>query len=141
MSSNTEILRPGIEKFTLPEIPDFKGNAPWLSVLSLLGFLVTSLAAFACSQELTFWSRAPFLFTALGSGIGFAYEFWLIAMICAHRINRVMPHHNGPGFMGGGQHTVGPVQLPTRILKNVGVRTHILPISHHERIGIEHHQA
>ena len=86
MTPNTEILQPGSEKFTLPEIPEFKGTGPWLSVLSLLGFLVVSVTAFVRSPELPFWIRAPFLFTAIGSGVGFVYELWLIASGRAYQL-------------------------------------------------------
>jgi hypothetical protein len=86
MSSNTKMTPPGDEKFTLPEIPEFKGNGPWLSVLSLLGFLAASVVAFLWTSEFPFWSRAPFLFTAIGSGIGFVYELWLIASGRAYQL-------------------------------------------------------
>lgn len=86
MISQIQIVPPGSEKFTLPEIPEFRGNGPWLSVLSLLGFFVASVAAFICTPELPLWSRAPFLFTAIGSGIGFAYELWLIASGRAYQL-------------------------------------------------------
>lgn len=79
MRSDIEITPPGIEKFTLPTVPVFNGNGPWLSVLSLLGFLIASIVAFVNTAGLAGWSRAPFLFTAIGAGIGFIYELWLIA--------------------------------------------------------------
>lgn len=77
--SNTEVIPPGAEKFTPPEIPDFQGSGPWLSVLSLLAFCVASLTALMNTTSLPLWSRTPFVFTAVGSGIGFLYELWLIA--------------------------------------------------------------
>ena len=79
MSSNTKIVPPGIEKFTLPDFPIFTGNGPWFSVLSLLGFLIASVAGIVALGESSIWLRLPLYFTALGSGIGFLFELWLIA--------------------------------------------------------------
>lgn len=79
MNTNTEIVPLGIEKFTLPDPPVFTGNGPLWSTLSLLGFCVASLVALFCTPELPMLARAPFLFTALGSAVGFVYELWLIA--------------------------------------------------------------
>ena len=85
MNSNTTIVPPGIEKFTPPEVPVFRGSGPGLSVLSLLGFFIASVALF-CFLESPLWSRAPFCFTAIGSGIGFVYELWLIASGRAYQL-------------------------------------------------------
>ncbi len=79
MTSNTSIVPPGIEKFTLPDFPVFTGNGPWFSVLSLLGFLIASIFGIVTLTESSFWLRLPLFCTALGSGIGFVFELWLIA--------------------------------------------------------------
>lgn len=86
MIPKTDITPPGMEKFTLPEVPEFRGRGPWLSVLSLLGFLIASVAAFLFTAEFPSWIRAPFLFTAIGSGIGLLYELWLIASGRAYQL-------------------------------------------------------
>ncbi|MEM7557814.1 MAG: hypothetical protein AAF394_01700 [Planctomycetota bacterium] len=81
MSSEDQpsIVRPGEEKFTLPEIPVFSERGPWWSALSLLLFFITSFVGFRYLSDASFWLRLPLLFTMIGSGIGFVYELWLIA--------------------------------------------------------------
>lgn len=78
MQSNTHITPPGQEKFTLPVPPKFGVVDSWLSAGSLLAFFVASVTAIVYLPSLPAWAVAPFWFTALGSGIGFLYETWLL---------------------------------------------------------------
>lgn len=78
MQSNTHITPAGQEKFTLPTPPTFSIADSWLSAGSLLAFFVASLLAILYLPDLPLWAVAPYWFTALGSGIGFLYETWLL---------------------------------------------------------------
>lgn len=75
---NTEIVPPGIEKFTLPELPSFSKAWSWLSALSLLILLIASVSAIQGLLDQSWVVVAPFYVTALGSGLGLVYESWLI---------------------------------------------------------------
>ena len=79
MISNTEVVPPGMEKFKRPHFPTFGGIAPWYSVASLLGFFVASVMGIWWLSDQPRTIRFPLYCTAVGSGLGFLFELWLIA--------------------------------------------------------------
>ena len=76
--SNTDIARPGQEKFTFPKPPEFHRGEAWWSVISLLLFFVASVSAIVLGKAWPIWTLLPFWFTAIGSAVGFLYELWLV---------------------------------------------------------------
>ncbi len=78
VETNTDIARPGQEKFLRPKPPEFDRQQSWLSVLSLLLFLAASVSAIILGYRWPTWAVLPFWFTAIGSGVGFLYELWLV---------------------------------------------------------------
>lgn len=78
MQANTQITPPGTERFTPAVPPTFSVGDSFLSAGSLVVFLVASVLAIVFLPDLPGLAVAPFWFTALGSGIGFLYESWLL---------------------------------------------------------------
>jgi hypothetical protein len=76
--ANTVITPPGAEKFFIPPPPQFLRVWAWGSVLSLLVFLAASLHAWSVLRMEAWWVILPFAFTSFGSGVGLAYESWLL---------------------------------------------------------------
>ena len=75
---NTPIVPPGQEKFSPPILPAFDHRDAWLSAISLLIFLASSVVAIVQSRGIPLWATGPFWFTTLGSGVGFVYEIALL---------------------------------------------------------------
>ncbi|MDY3552387.1 hypothetical protein R5W24_001469 [Gemmata sp. JC717] len=74
------IIPPGAEKFELPPVAPFGYGPAALSALSLLAFAAASVFAIntGLERQAPWWAVAPFAATAIGSGGGFLYEFWLL---------------------------------------------------------------
>ena len=79
VQSNTTFIPPGAEKFIAPPPPVFPVGEAVLSAVSLLVFTGISLYALTTLRDAAWWKQAPFAFTALGSGLGFLYEAYLLA--------------------------------------------------------------
>lgn len=79
MPGTPEIVPPGAEKFIPPPVPAFGLGPAVLSAISLMAFAAASVAAAAwLGGQGRWWTLAPFVVTAVGSGGGFLYEGWLI---------------------------------------------------------------
>src|SRR3954447_17720421 len=77
-AGETLIIPVGVEKFTLPEPPNFTTAQALLSALSLLGLTVVSVLAILYADGWPWWAVLPFVFTTIGGGVGFVYETLLI---------------------------------------------------------------
>lgn len=134
MTSNTDVVPPGIDRFTRPKFPTFDGAGPWYSVASLLGFCVASCIGIWWLGGQPLLVRFPLWCTAVGSGLGFFFELWLIAsgrpyQLFASSGGRfvqrlralIMVFVFGTSYFAYSVFAIDPVQVPWWICLGIGV--------------------